>query len=37
LDESRQEIIEGVKVQAFTLEAEVVFVGKRFGSSDSGE
>lgn len=36
LDESRQEIIEGVKVQAFTLEAEVVPVGKRFGSSDSG-
>jgi type IV pilus assembly protein PilN len=37
LDESRQEIIEGVKVQAFTLEAEIVPVGKRFGSSDPSE
>jgi Tfp pilus assembly protein PilN len=37
LDESRQEISEGVKVQAFTLEAEIVPVGKRFGSSDPSE
>ena len=35
LGESRQEIIEGVKVQAFTIEAEVVSVGKHFGSSGS--
>jgi type IV pilus assembly protein PilN len=37
LDESRQEIIDGVKVQAFTLESEIVSVGKHFGSSDPSE
>jgi type IV pilus assembly protein PilN len=36
LDESRQDIVEGVKVQAFSLEVEVVSIGKRFGSPDSG-